>query len=136
MSFSAVPQCQTHFPAGSGKTYTMEALQQRIARDIFPAAKALSARLRALHGQGQPAGGTNLPDFASRNLAPGLDYDGSNDVSSNVFNIKVTFVEVLRRKIMDLLAVADTKTDGSEEASLNIPITENEVILILLTPRS
>ena len=107
---------------GSGKTYTMEALEQRIARDIFPAAEVLSARFLATHNT---HGGQNTTE------------PNTIGTTKSIFKITVTFLELLGKKATDLLAVARMENDDtqdesvSDEAPKEVPIIENKVILAL-----
>jgi kinesin family protein 2/24 len=106
----------------------MEALEKCIAKDIFPAADTLSERLRASQGQTTD---TSLPDVASLNLQG----DAVKESSKSVFEISVSFVELLGKKATDLLAVANAEANAADgvpgaEAIPDVPIMENKVGIV------
>ncbi|KAI0684847.1 P-loop containing nucleoside triphosphate hydrolase protein [Cytidiella melzeri] len=72
---------------GTGKTHTMEALEYRIARDLFVAAKKVGEELLE----------------AERKAASGLPLDCETDV----FGFSVTFLELLGKRVVDLLEPVD-----------------------------
>lgn len=102
---------------GSGKTFTMEALEQYIAQDIFPAAEAVSARLLA--SQSHIPSSSDIPDVSM------LTIDTPSH-SKNVFEITATFLELLGKKATDLLQVAA----GNYIVPMEVPIMENRVTLL------
>lgn len=74
---------------GSGKTYTMEALEHRIARDLFVAARTIGARLlRAEQAAHRSSGSVDVPEQVK---------------STDVFEFSVTFLELLGKRAVDLL---------------------------------
>ncbi|GJE94690.1 kinesin motor domain-containing protein [Phanerochaete sordida] len=78
---------------GSGKTYTMEALEHRIARDLFIAAKHVGARLLQAEEQAK---------------ASSAGTDSTEDLKPDtVFEFSVTFLELLGKRAVDLLEPAD-----------------------------
>ncbi|KAI0821454.1 P-loop containing nucleoside triphosphate hydrolase protein [Irpex lacteus] len=78
---------------GTGKTYTMEALEYRIARDLFVAAKKIGEDL--LQAERKAALDTELTEDAEKSdKAVG---DGG------VFEFSVTFLELLGKRVVDLL---------------------------------
>ncbi|KAI0347911.1 P-loop containing nucleoside triphosphate hydrolase protein [Trametopsis cervina] len=74
---------------GTGKTYTMEALEYRIARDLFLAAEKTGARLLAAERKVSPDSHPELQD------------------GGGVFEFSVTFLELLGKGVVDLLEPAD-----------------------------
>lgn len=87
----------------------MEALEQYIARDIFPATEALSTRLLA--SQSRKSNAAHLPD-------------ATHTRSKCVFEISVTFLELLGKKATDLLQVA---AGNGDVVAKEVPIMENKV---------
>ncbi|KAI0087142.1 P-loop containing nucleoside triphosphate hydrolase protein [Irpex rosettiformis] len=78
---------------GTGKTYTMEALEYRIARDLFVAAKKIGDDLLEAERKAAPdvpAGG-------------GDDSDETTIKEGGVFEFSVTFLELLGKRVVDLL---------------------------------
>ncbi|KAH9949281.1 P-loop containing nucleoside triphosphate hydrolase protein [Amylocystis lapponica] len=78
---------------GSGKTYTMEALEHRIARDLFAVAQVIGKRLREAGLQGTPEG--------TASTGSGVDTD------VDVFEFSATFLELLGKRAVDLLEPAE-----------------------------
>lgn len=78
---------------GSGKTYTMEALEHRIARDLFVAAKHVGARLLRTEQQAKAQSAEAEP---SEEFKP-----------EGVFEFSVTFLEQLGKRAVDLLEPAE-----------------------------
>lgn len=65
---------------GSGKTYTMEAIERFVARDLFATAEKTTAKLLELKGGSVPDG-----------------------VPTNPFEFRVTFLELLGKTASDLV---------------------------------
>ncbi|KAI0686703.1 P-loop containing nucleoside triphosphate hydrolase protein [Cytidiella melzeri] len=77
---------------GSGKTYTMEALEYRVARDLFVAAETVGTQL--LQSERKAA---DPAEISSSEYNAGVD----------VFEFSVTFLELLGKRAVDLLEPAD-----------------------------
>ena len=77
---------------GTGKTYTMEALEYRVARDLFIAAETIGTRL--IEAERKAADLTN--DSTS-------EYKNGTDI----FEFNVTFLELLGKRASDLLEPVD-----------------------------
>ena len=77
---------------GSGKTYTMEALEHRIARDLFVAARHVGAKLLDADKQAQGEESTGESVYKDP-----LD----------VFEFSVSFMELLGKRGADLLEPVD-----------------------------
>jgi kinesin family member 2/24 len=104
---------------GSGKTYTMEAIEHRIARDLFPISESLPARFLASHRETQKE---NVED--------------GNQETSNIFEVTVTFLELLGKRASDLVEVTENFLDENENEKerKEVVINENKVnINIYLT---
>ena len=90
---------------GAGKTYTMEALEKSIARDIFGVAEQLSARFLASHGTSdEPA--TN---------------------PKNVFELSVSFLELLGKRASDLVDEPESVDEEGNQVRKEVAVHENKV---------
>lgn len=78
---------------GAGKTYTIEALEHRISRDLFVAAKQVGAQL--LRAEEQAQARSEATEDKEKNTMPTDPAD--------VFEFKVTFLELLGKRAVDLL---------------------------------
>ncbi|THG94681.1 hypothetical protein EW026_g6839 [Hermanssonia centrifuga] len=76
---------------GSGKTYTMEALEYRIARDLFVIAERI---------------GKSFVDAERRADTAGQEA-GHGASGANIFEFSVTFLELLGKRAVDLLEPVD-----------------------------
>ena len=93
---------------GAGKTHTMEAIEARVARDLFPLAEEMSKKF--LESSGMTAGGDK----------------------ESVFEISVSFLELLNKKATDLLDVQQQEGEDTEDgyaARKEVLIHENKVCL-------
>ncbi|PCH35714.1 nucleoside triphosphate hydrolase protein [Wolfiporia cocos MD-104 SS10] len=78
---------------GAGKTYTMEALEHRIARDLFSVAKTIGRQMR---------------ESEKRGAASEADQVASDTNSEEeIFEFSATFLELLGKRAVDLLEPAD-----------------------------
>lgn len=73
---------------GTGKTYTMEAIEYRVARDLFVAAERIGGQLLEAE---RKAGGS------SEEALPGITH------GKDVFEFTATFLELLGKRAVDLL---------------------------------
>lgn len=99
---------------GSGKTYTMEALEHRIARDLFVAAKHVGARLLQAEEQ---AKATDEQADASTELTP-----------EDVIEFSVTFLELLGKRAVDLLEPVEDLPVDAQGSTIRkeVPIHEDK----------
>lgn len=81
---------------GSGKTFTMEGLEERIARDIFSAAHTAATRLLALEA----------------------NHDAEQD-AADMFEISVSFLELLGKRATDLVEQGDSENPVRKEVAIN-----------------
>ena len=87
----------------------MEALEHRIARDLFPASEAASTRFRASQGEEVEA-----PDAATA-------------ATRSIFEITATFLELLGKRATDLIAPPEGQDDEGEVIRKEVHIHENKV---------
>ena len=109
---------------GTGKTYTMEALEHRIARDLFVAAKTIGARLLRAE---QAAKATSA-----------VSTEVSDEVTpTDVFEFNVTFLELLGKRAVDLLEPAEGLPVDAQGNPVRkeVPINEDKVSVMLSLSR-
>ncbi|CAK5265801.1 unnamed protein product [Mycena citricolor] len=82
---------------GSGKTHTMEGLEHRIARDLFEEARVLGKRLAEAH---------------------------AGEVPDEIFEFRVTFLELLGKRASDLLEVT---TEDENAVRSEVAVREDTV---------
>ena len=95
----------------------MEAIEHRVARDIFPAAEALSARF-----------------LASESVTPPASSEAKAENQKNIFEFTVTFLELLGKTASDLTDSAEQGRD--DEGTIirkEVQVMENKVINTLST---
>ncbi|KZT03926.1 P-loop containing nucleoside triphosphate hydrolase protein [Laetiporus sulphureus 93-53] len=97
---------------GTGKTYTMEALEHRVARDLFAVGDAVGRRLHEAEKK------TFETDA---NMADGSEND-------NIFEYNVTFLELLGKRAVDLLEPVEGLPVDAQGNILRseVPIKENK----------
>lgn len=98
---------------GSGKTYTMEALEYRIARDLFVIAERI---------------GKSFVDAERRADTAGQEA-GHGASGANIFEFSVTFLELLGKRAVDLLEPVDGLVLDNQGNPIRkeIPIHEDKV---------
>jgi kinesin family member 2/24 len=103
---------------GTGKTYTMEALEYRVARDLFVAAETIGTELLETEKRTQ-----DLTDSATSEFSRGAD----------VFEFSVTFLELLGKRAVDLLEPADdlASDDQGLPVRKEVAVHEDKVTLPL-----
>jgi kinesin family protein 2/24 len=94
----------------SGKTYTMEGIEHRVARDLFEHARVVGARWLLAQGD-----------------APHADANENN--VEGVFEFNATFVELLGRRASDLLEEPESFDAHGNPARKEIPVREDKVSL-------
>lgn len=99
---------------GSGKTYTMEALEHRIARDLFIAAGYV---------------GTKLLEAEARAKGDEPTEEATYKDPLDVFEFSVSFMELLGKRGADLLEQADGLPidDQGNAIRSEVPIREDKV---------
>ena len=110
---------------GSGKTYTMEALEHRIARDLFVAAKVIGDRLL----RAEQAAKASSSESA----------EVSDEVKeTGVFEFHVSFLELLGKRAVDLLEPAEGLPVDAQGNPVRkeVPIHEDKVGSAFLTSNS
>jgi kinesin family member 2/24 len=101
---------------GSGKTYTMEALEHRVARDLFIAARHVGARLLRAEEQAK----TKVDEGDTSALVN----------PSDVFEFSVTFLELLGKRAVDLLESPEGLPVDAQGNPIRkeVPIHEDRVL--------
>lgn len=99
---------------GSGKTYTMEALEHRIARDLFVVARHV---------------GTKLLEAEARAKGDESTEEATYKDPLDVFEFSVSFMELLGNRGADLLEQADGLPidDQGNAIRSEVPIREDKV---------
>lgn len=104
---------------GTGKTYTMEALEYRIARDLFIAAKKIGEDL--LQAERKAALDTESTEDAEKSDEAVGD--------GGVFEFGVTFLELLGKRVVDLLEPVEglPVDEQGNPIRKEVPINEDKV---------
>lgn len=99
---------------GAGKTHTMEALEARVANDLFPKAEELSQKFLESH----TSHSSKTEDEGER---------------KNIFEISASFLELLNKRATDLLDVPEEEVgEDGYAARKEVLIHENKVRLLIL----
>ena len=110
----------------NGAHETMEALEQRIARDIFPVAERLSARFVESHAS-DPAPSTSETPEAD---VAGLSLEEKE--GKNIFELSVSFLELLGKRATDLVDVPEGMDMEGNALRKEVAVHENKVRMRLL----
>lgn len=104
---------------GTGKTYTMEALEYRIARDLFIAAKRIGEDLLQAERKAT-LDGESTEDAGKRDEEVG---------GGGVFEFNVTFLELLGKRVVDLLEPVEglPLDEQGNPIRKEVPINEDKV---------
>lgn len=101
----------------SGKTYTMDALEHRVARDLFEVARVIARQFR----EAEQRGSGSTVDTA----------EGDNE--EGMFEFNASFLELLGKRAVDLLQPTDgfPLDSRGNPVRTEVAIQENKVILVV-----
>ncbi|KAF7305736.1 Kinesin-like protein [Mycena chlorophos] len=92
---------------GTGKTFTMESIEHRVARDLFNTARTVGKRFIQAHG-------------TDNTTSPELE-------TGDIFEFRVTFLELLGKHASDLLAVTDKVDEQGNPIRTEVAVREDAV---------
>ena len=107
---------------GTGKTYTMEALEYRIARDLFVAAKKIGDQLPEAEQKASVSA-----EEPAENISTVGEEQKENGRS--VFEFSVTFLELLGKRVVDLLEPVEGLPidEYGNPVRSEVPVSEDKV---------